>query len=194
MSDILKKITKTESGNFRVPGRISYPTVFTPKAQSDQPGAKLKYSCALLIPPGVDLTELKAAATAKAKETLGAKAAGCKSPFLNPLEKGYDEEFKGWTLLRMSSDMKPDIVGPNPKDHIEEPREVYPGRWARISTNPYAYNKNGNKGVTFGLNNIQLLDHDEPIAGGRTRAEDDFEAVEVASGGAKTGAADDVFA
>jgi hypothetical protein len=191
-SDILKSVILSQNGNFKVPCRISYPSVFRPR--KNQNGAE-KYSVACLIPPTVDISALKTAAAAKCKEKFGDKIKGIKPPFLNPVEKNYDEDtFKGWTLIRCSSDSKPGVVGPNAKT-VEEPSEAYPGRWALVSMNPYAYDNSGNKGVTFGLNNIQLLDHDEPLAAVRISAEDEFEAVagfipSTSSGGA----ADDVFA
>jgi hypothetical protein len=40
----------------------------------------------------------------------------------------------------------------------------------------YAYNANGNKGIACGLQNLQKLEDGEPL-GGRSRAEDDFTAI-----------------
>jgi hypothetical protein len=44
-----------------------------------------------------------------------------------------------------------------------------------VSVNFFPYNTNGNKGVGCGLNNLQKI-ADGDYLGGRTRAEDDFEA------------------
>ena len=57
----------------------------------------------------------------------------------------------------------PVVVGPNPNIPITDEEEVYGGRWARAQVNAFAYDVGGNKGVAFGLNMIQLLDHDEPF-------------------------------
>ena len=44
--------------------------------------------------------------------------------------------------------------------------------------NFYGFSTNGNKGIAAGLGNIQKLRDGESL-GGRTNAEDDFDAVEV---------------
>ena len=44
--------------------------------------------------------------------------------------------------------------------------------------NFYGFNSNGNRGIAAGLGNIQKLRDGEPL-GGRTNAEDDFDAVAV---------------
>jgi hypothetical protein len=41
----------------------------------------------------------------------------------------------------------------------------------------YAYNTNGNKGISAGLGNIQKVDDGEPL-GGIFRPEDDFEVLD----------------
>ena len=58
---------------------------------------------------------------------------------------------------------------------ILDRNEVYSGCYARVSISLYPFNTNGNKGIACGLGNIQKIADGEPL-GGRTRAEDDFEA------------------
>lgn len=60
---------------------------------------------------------------------------------------------------------------------ILDPADLYSGCYVRASINLYPFSKNGNKGIGAGLNNIQKLAEGEAL-GGRSRAEDDFEAVE----------------
>jgi hypothetical protein len=60
---------------------------------------------------------------------------------------------------------------------ILDSSEVYSGCYARVSINAFAYNTNGNRGISFGLNHVQKT-RDGDFLGGRTRAEDDFEALE----------------
>ncbi|MDE5754800.1 MAG: DUF2815 family protein, partial [Oscillospiraceae bacterium] len=43
----------------------------------------------------------------------------------------------------------------------------------RASLTFYAFNKNGNKGIACGLNNLEKIREGEPLDG-HTRAEDDF--------------------
>jgi len=46
----------------------------------------------------------------------------------------------------------------------------------RASVTAFAYDRPESKGVSFGLNNIQLLDGTTPRLDGRKAAEDEFEA------------------
>lgn len=50
---------------------------------------------------------------------------------------------------------------------------MYSGCYARVSLNFYAFNSNGNKGVAYGLGNIQKIRDGESF-GGRSSATDDF--------------------
>ena len=61
---------------------------------------------------------------------------------------------------------------------ILDQSEVYSGCYGRISVNFYGFNSNGNRGIAAGLGNIQKLRDGESL-GGRTSAEEDFDAVEV---------------
>jgi hypothetical protein len=60
----------------------------------------------------------------------------------------------------------------------------------------YGYDKAGNKGVSLGLINVQLLDNDDElvVGGGRVNAESEFEAVEAVEGaGSEGGSSDSMF-
>lgn len=74
---------------------------------------------------------------------------------------------------------RPGVVAPNGKADGVEPEHVYSGRWARATVQVYAYDKAGNRGVSLGLINVQLLDNDDElvVGGGRVSAESEFEAV-----------------
>lgn len=195
------------NGNILTPkGRLSFPALFEPRTMQDaEPGAVPKYSTSLLIPPDADISALKAAAGACAKEKWGDRLPPkLKSPFLragdmlrrdgSPL---YPPEMAEWVVLRPSASRAIGIV-----DHTshavpkEKASEAYSGRWARISVRPFAYDKAGNRGVAFGLQAAQLLDHDTPMAGAATRAEDEFAPVAIAAapGAASAASADDMWA
>lgn len=186
------KCRVTASGNIVTPkARISFPQLFTAKAP---PGSdKAKFSVSLLIPANHDLSLLKQAAEKCAKEKWGDKLpAKLKNPFLKAEDFEYEGYEAGWTLLRATSMSKPGMVDAA-ANNVDEESQVYPGRWCVASLRPFAYDTNGNRGVSFGLQNIQLLDHDDPI-GGRARAENEFEAVDVpASADGKKQSADSVF-
>ena len=92
----------------------------------------------------------------------------------------YAEAFP-W-LLRCSANaaFAPFVYGPNAQKFEGDASEIYSGRWAvkRVAGNMYAYD-NVSKGASFGLNRIQLLDHDEAIAGGRVATNAGFEPVDI---------------
>ena len=186
------------AGTFFTPvGKLSFPTLLVPRAMAGAPAdAEKKYSTTLLIPPKADISALKAAAAAAAKEKFGDNMPKkLKSPFLDVSDmegdrgKTYADEFDGWVAIRLTSKRKPEVVNARLMSVTDE-NEIYAGRWAKISVRAFAYDMQGNKGVSFGMNNVQLLDHDTPIAGSAVRAQDEFEAVEVA----ESSSADDVFA
>lgn len=160
--------------------RVSFPNVFRP-GRPMQEGAEPKYGVAMLFPKGADLSKLKAAAQAACVEMWGADQAkwpkNLRSPFRDQGEKapewaGYEP---GAIFVTATSKTRPGLVDAQVQDIIEE-KDFYPGCYARATVNAFCYDKAGNRGVSFGLNNVQKLADGEPL-GGRTRATDDFEAV-----------------
>lgn len=157
---------------------ISYPTLFEPRASEE--GKQPKYSCALIFPEGTDLTELKAAAKEAAVEKFGAKLPkNLRMPFRDDgEEKGYPE---GSIFFNARGTRKPGVVAAyaDPRTGkpavIDDPEAVYPGQIVRASVTAYGYDVSGNRGVAFGLNNVQILRDGERLDGGRS-ATDEFEA------------------
>jgi hypothetical protein len=94
-----------------------------------------------------------------------------------PKLSGLVDDFK--YLIRPNSDNRPQVITAKKTvvDSGDAPDEVYGGRWARASVSVYWYD-NTSKGVGLGLSNVQLLDHDDPLGGGRVAAESEFEAVD----------------
>lgn len=154
--------------------RVSFPNVFRPREAQD--GGKAKYSLSMLFAKGVDLSAFKAAAQAAAAEKWGAKVPGnLKSPFLDAGRYEYEGYEEGMVLIRATSLQKPGLVDMAVQPIIDE-ADFYPGCYARAKIRAFAYDNNGNRGISFGLGNIQKLRDGEPL-GGRSRPEDDFDAV-----------------
>jgi hypothetical protein len=58
----------------------------------------------------------------------------------------------------------------------EEAVEIYAGRWYRATVNPYWYpGDDGKPGISLGLVNVQVLKHDEPLAGAAASAASEFQ-------------------
>ena len=92
-------------------------------------------------------------------------------------ERPDDEAYQGKLFLTARSTTKPGIVDRS-LNAVIDPLEVYSGRWARVSLVAFVYSNNGNRGIGMGLQNVQLLEDDEPLGGGRSKPQDDFSAVD----------------
>lgn len=155
--------------------RVSFPQVF--EAKHDMSGNGPFYSIQMLFPKDTDITELKRlfAATAKAKFGDDWKDKVTKIPFRDGDEKTW-ESHKGHIFVNAKSKYQPGVVDQNLKDIIS-PSDFYGGCYARATVTAYAYDTAGNKGVAFGLQNIQKMADGEPL-NGRTKAKDDFGVIE----------------
>lgn len=155
--------------------RVAFPEVFTPRAF--QSGQEPKYSVTMLFDGDADLAALKQMAKDVAAEKWPGKKLpkGLKSPFRDGDEVEWDG-FAGCTFVRATSKYQPGIVGRDASRAIVKAEEFYAGCYARATVNCFAYDTAGNKGVAFGLQNIQFLEHGEPFTG-RTNAEDDFDSL-----------------
>jgi hypothetical protein len=78
--------------------------------------------------------------------------------------------------MNLKSRTRPGVVDKQ-LQAITNPNEFVSGDYCRVSMSGFAYDKTGNRGVSFSLNNIQVLDKGEPLSG-KTRPENDFEAIE----------------
>lgn len=159
-------------------GIASYAYVFRPQA-SMNPGEEPKYAITLLLDEDADLSKLKKACLDKAEDKFGSKAkemikrGKLRWPFRSGNEDYPDDElYADKTFIKASSSDKPQIVDEDRKPITDE-TEFYSGALCRISLFPFAYERKGNKGISFILNNIQKLGEGERISG-RTSAADDF--------------------
>lgn len=168
---------------------LSYPNLDEPKVPQGQ--TEPVFSCALVFAADADLSAMKAAVKAVGEEKFGdkfaamVKAGKLKLPFrTDGEEKGYPE---GSTFINVKSKQKPGIVSryagsdgkPMP---ITNMAEIYAGCFVRASLRAFAYDNNGNRGISFALNNIQKLKDGQRIDG-RMKAEDEFTAEESAPTG-----------
>ncbi len=163
--------------------RVSYPNVFKPK-RNDLNG-KDEFSIVALFKKGEDLSALKAAAQKAIVDKWGPDKAkwptNLRSPFRLQEERAKEVDGKrilpagheeGAVFLNLKSAQRPGVVDQNVQDILEE-SQFYAGCWARASINAYAYDQKGNRGVSFGLGNIQKVRDGDPL-GNRARPEQDF--------------------
>lgn len=160
----------------RKPIRVSYPNLLQPRQDTG------KYGMTILLPK-TD-TETKAAIDAAVEAARkAAPERGIKNPqtLKSPVHDGdgnrpsgepYGAECKGMWVINASSKSKPGVVDRS-RHYIDDETQIYPGMWANVDINFYAYDGNGNRGIACGLNNVQKV-KDDAALGGRSRAEDVF--------------------
>lgn len=163
--------------------RLIYPSLFEAtdmKGGVNSDDSKNKFRISVLIPESANVDAL----LKRVDEVIAAQAKKdqdiARKPFIKVSEQRslakYAEEYP--VLIRCNSKYQPDVIGPDKRKLQED--ECYSGRWGRITINPYWYPSidGGKPGVALGLNNVQFLDHDDPIGGSRVSAEDEFEEIE----------------
>lgn len=166
--------------------RASFVALFKPSAPQGS-NQEPKYSVRAMFPPTTNLKALKAAAEQAAIEKWGDKIPkSLRSPFRrnDELENPVPGIGDDWIVMTFSAkaDRRPGLVGPTLDDIIDDSL-VYSGCWLRAEVRPYAYDNQGNRGVSFGLQNVQKLRDDDPLGAARMPASKVFEAVEGAASG-----------
>lgn len=164
--------------------RTSFPRLFVPAAPPNDPDGDKKYSVLLLIPKD-DKATIKAIREAQkqALEDGKAKFAGkvpknwsdslhdCDEE--DDLEQ-YPEREGHYRISVSATENYPPAVVDKHLQPIMDQTEVYSGCYVRVSMVGFAYSVQGNKGVSFGLRNVQKLADGEPL-GGSSKPEDDFD-------------------
>lgn len=179
--------------------RLSFPALFTPTAFDNQ---EPKYKITMLFPKGTDLSALHAMAKAAAAEKWpdpSKRPNNLRNPFRDgDVDKPDVAGYPGNIFVGASSKMRPGVVDQNLQPILSED-DIYAGCWCRAQVTCFAYDKAGNRGVAFGLQNLQKVRDDEPFSG-RAPAETVFDALPTeprqanAGGGVSSATEDDLFA
>lgn len=164
-------------------GTMTFPTLFTPRAVVA--GGEPRYSLNLIIDPINQKTPafqaMRRAVAQAIDEKWGAgksqdKAfvAKLKNPFLPTTDQAYEGyEDPNAVFIRPWSKNRPGVVDAY-RNEITVPADVWSGQLVRCSVNPFAYEMSGNRGVSFGLNNVQVCRVDGKRLDGRRAAKDEF--------------------
>lgn len=173
--------------------RLSYPTLF--KARAAEEGQDPKFSVEILIPK----SDTKTIAKIRKAQNAAATAPGADKKLGNVVPTWGDEKFPGkkftdtlrdgddedesdgrperaghWFMnIRSSAQYKPGVVDKD-LDNVIDESEVYGGVYARVSMTAFAFSTQGNKGVSFGLNSVQVLGYGEPFGAPREDAAETF--------------------
>ncbi len=157
--------------------RASFPQVFEPKSFQDQPA---KYSIVMLFAKTTDLKELKRAVFNAATEKWGAKEKwpkGLRMPFRDGNEKADMTGYKDTIFVSASSKERPGVVDQKRAPIVADDNVFYAGCFGRATLIAFAYDKAGNRGVSFSLQNIQKVKDGQPFSG-RKAAADEFTDIE----------------
>lgn len=174
---------KENDGKIKTPEfRVRFASVFNKRAKKDDDGDDIegseKYSVTMIFDEDTNIKKLKLAAKKCAEAKFGKGKKGVRyDPFRDGEEKedldGFEE---GMQFASASTQFKPGIVDRS-LDPILEQDEFYDGCYARATLHCYTYNKKGNKGVAFGLNNIQKTRDGDELSSGNNAAAD-FDEIE----------------
>jgi len=171
------------------PCRASYVNVF--KSRVNDLSGDSEFSMQILIPKKDKATvklikeAMKVAAADKFKDKIPKK-------MWNPLRDGDKEGVGGVPedvepgsepygkhyFMNIKNKRKPQVVDQN-KQHVIDPDSFVSGDYCRVHINAFGFDTKGNKGVSFGLNSIQIVKKGEPLDG-RVAAEKVFDEIEEA--------------
>lgn len=178
--------------------RVAFPAVFQPKL--NKLSGKEEFSVVALFPLESELTgdkkvaylagmkKLKVMASEAAVKKFGPDKTKWPPKMRNPFRDQADREkmvdgklqmpqgyVKGALYLNLKSTQRPGVVNQQVEDIIDA-SEFYGGCWAMASVSCYGYDTAGNRGVGFGLGNLQKT-RDDKAFGNRTKPQDDFSPV-----------------
>lgn len=175
------------------PVRLAFPALFEPKPVA-KGNPTLKYQAALLLPPTYDLKPIYEAVKAAMLDKWGKveKIPARNNPVKPCDEKELDGYEPGWHFINVKSNFAPLVVDQKRQELID-PERIFAGCWVRAAINAYAWDHTqGGRGVSFGLNAIQLVREDTRLDG-RKGATDLFDEIEVVGDAApaKGGKVDD---
>ncbi len=165
-------------------GLSSFCHLFTPRPPAQ--GAEPRHSLNILFDKEAQNTPEYAALKKAAADAIAEKwgtnpPKGLRSPFRDAGEKGYEGYEDGVIYINAWSKQKPGIVDARLQD-VLVPDDVFPGQLVRATVSSFAYDKSGNRGVAFSLQNVQICKKDMPRLDGKRAAKSDFDALDTDGG------------
>jgi hypothetical protein len=140
---------------------LSFANIFTPRPRAE--GGDPVYSCSLIFDQKAQKSPaykaLHDACVAAAMKEWGDKTSikSLVMPFRDAGEKSYDGYHAGHTYISPWSKNKPGVVDKDRED-ILLPEEVWSGQLVRANVVPFAWAHTGRKGVSLGLNHLQIIE------------------------------------
>lgn len=140
---------------------LSFAQLFTPRPGFD--GKDPVYSCTLIFDEAAQKTPaykaMQEACVAAARKKWGdnVNLKTVEMPFRDAGTKSYDGYRPGCTFINVKNKQKPGIVDRNRED-VLLPEEVWSGQLVRANVVAFAWDPVGKKGVSFGLNHLQIVE------------------------------------
>lgn len=173
---------------------ISYPHLLEGQVWANKPDAKPSYNCVAIFAPGTDLEPMKKLV----KEALAEKWPDVKKRpqgLRNPIRKNEERWLEGEDgktipaagypagghFVALKSNEKPKCVDQSVK-LITDSSQLYAGAVAIAVVRFYAYDFQGNRGISCGLQTLQVV-ADGPRLDNRVRPEDAFKPAPELAGG-----------
>lgn len=164
--------------------RMAFVNLIDPRIKDD---GTSQWGVVMLLDSDVDVRELKKMAENALINKWGADKKAWPKNLNSPFRSGDEESYQKYAgfegkivVSANNSKNAPGIVNANIQP-VLDPQEVYSGRWAKAHVRAYGYDKKGNKGVAFWLENVQLLEHDDCFGGGTPKPQDVFQKETVAN-------------
>jgi hypothetical protein len=169
-------VQKLPNGSFLSgPVRLSYPSLFVPKANRLNPAAEPTYEASLIFPPIANVqvlyTEIvPTVAAAYPGSVVNGQVFGVAFPFNDQAVPGPKGPKKGHNFTGLylnAKNVKPVNVGlmtPAGFQVLTDQTRVYGGVWAICNFTLYA-SKAGVKRIAVGLNSVVIYGDDEPLGG-----------------------------
>lgn len=159
------------------PCTLSYPNLLKPRIV--KPGDPARYGCALIFNVATDrptLEKIRNAAFYVGRERWRDFDQMMEQRRVRlPWRRGEERDQKGYgpgkIFLNCNSESPPGVVDRQVQP-ILNASDIYAGCQVIASINAFAYDRNGNKGVSFGLNNIQKVGEGERLDNRSTPSQD----------------------
>jgi hypothetical protein len=162
-------------------GTLAFPNVFEPRAVT--PGSEPRFSINLIFDEKQQrdpkFKAIQDAIMEAAHEKFGNKLPpNLRMPIRKAEEKSEYEGFlPGHVFLGAWTKERPGIVDAA-NNEILTKAEVWAGQLARAFIKPFGYDNSGNKGVSFMLEHIQIVDGEKDRIDGRKKATEVFGAID----------------
>ena len=162
-------------------GMLSFPHLY--EARAAGPGQEPMFSASILFDSKAQQSpqylDLRKAAHAVGVTRWGDKmkdpafTRNLRMPFNQAGEKNYAGYEDGMTYIQARTKSKPGVVDARNQEMLVSD-DVWPGQLCRLFVAPFAYDVNGNKGVSFALNHVQIVKQKMPRLDGRKSATEAF--------------------